>query len=123
MSDVHPAAVVLGNADELAHPPGEERLWGESWYFDFTDVAGSIGGYVRLGIYPNQSVAWYWACLVREGEPLVTVIEHEADIPGPGSLQVRSNGLWADHHCEEPLAHWGLALESFGLQVDEPTEI
>ena len=44
----HPPPVQLTAADELAHPPGEERLWGESWYFDFTDRDGTLGGYVRL---------------------------------------------------------------------------
>ena len=34
-------------------PPGEERLWGESWYFDFANREGTLGGYVRLGLYPN----------------------------------------------------------------------
>ena len=61
MSD-QPAPVVLTDADERAHAPGEERLWGESWYFDFTDREGTLGGYVRLGLYPNLGVAWYWAC-------------------------------------------------------------
>ena len=75
------AAVELAPADERAHPPGEERLWGESWYFDFTDRAGTLGGYVRLGLYPNLGVAWYWACLVGEGRPLVTVIDHDVRLP------------------------------------------
>ena len=33
--------------------PATERLWGESWYFDFTNREGTLGGYVRLGLYPN----------------------------------------------------------------------
>ena len=61
--------------------PGDERLWGESWYFDFIDRDGTLGGYVRLGLYPNLGVAWYWACLVGEGRPLVTVIDHEVPLP------------------------------------------
>ena len=73
--------LVLTAADERAHEAGEERLWGESWYFDFTDRAGTLGGYVRLGLYPNLGVAWYWACLVGEGRPLVTVIDHEVALP------------------------------------------
>ena len=34
--------------------------------------AAALGGYVRLGLYPNVGVAWYWACLVGEGRPLTT---------------------------------------------------
>lgn len=109
--------------DERRHESREGLFWGESWYYDFTSADGAIGGYVRLGLYPNQSVAWYWACLVREGEPLVTVIEQGASLPAAGSLQVRSEGLWADHTCEEPLDRWSLGLEAFGLLVDDPTEV
>jgi len=54
-------------ADERRHEPEGETYWGESWYLDFTDEAGGLGGYVRLGLYPNLGVAWYWACLVGEG--------------------------------------------------------
>ena len=52
MTDL-PVPVELTAADERAHAPGEERLWGESWYFDFTNREGTLGGYVRLGLYPN----------------------------------------------------------------------
>ena len=35
----------------------------------------------ELGLYPNQGIAWYWACVVGDGRPLVTVVDH--DIPPP----------------------------------------
>jgi hypothetical protein len=110
--------------DEGRHEPGSERWWGESWYFDFARADGDLGGYVRIGLYPNQGVAWYWGCLVGTDRPLVTVLEHGAPPPpGSRSLEVRSSGLWADHHCEEPLARWSLASEAFGLAVDDPREL
>ena len=40
-------------ADENLHPPGDEELWGESWYLDWAASDCSYGGYVRLGLYPN----------------------------------------------------------------------
>jgi hypothetical protein len=110
--------------DEHPHEPGGEPLWGESWYFDFASRDGSLGGYVRLGLYPNLGVAWYWACLVGENRPTVAVFDHAVAPPsGPRSLQVRSDGLWADHTCEEPLERWSLGLESFAVSVDDPTEL
>ena len=113
----------LTDADELAHPPGDERLWGESWYFDFTDRAGTLGGYVRLGLYPNLGVAWYWACLVGEGRPLVTVIDHEVALPKAPSLEIRADGLWADHIVETPFDHMTLGCEAFAVAVDDPAEV
>ena len=88
------------------------RLWGESWYFDFTDREGTLGAYVRLGLYPNLGVAWYWACLVGEGRPLVTVIDHDVALPKAPSLDIRADGLWADHAIETPFDHMTLGCES-----------
>ena len=105
------------------HPPGDERLWGESWYFDFTDREGTLGGYVRLGLYPNLGVAWYWACLVGEGRPLVTVIDHEVALPKAPSLEIRAEGLWADHTVETPFDHMTLGCEAFAVGVDDPAEV
>ena len=39
--------------DERAHAAGDEQLWNESWYFDAVAEDGSLGAYVRLGLYPN----------------------------------------------------------------------
>jgi hypothetical protein len=113
----------LTPSDELTHPPGPERLWGESWYLDFTNREGTLGGYVRLGLYPNLGVAWYWACVVGEDRPLVTVIDHEVPLPKAPSLEIRSEGLWADHTVETPYDHLSIGCEAFAISVDDPTEV
>jgi hypothetical protein len=41
--------------------PGADRLWGESWYFDFASVDATVGGFVRIGDYPNLGRRWCWA--------------------------------------------------------------
>ena len=82
MADV---ATPADAADERRHDPEGETYWSESWYLDFTDEAARLGGYVRLGLYPNLGGAWYWACVVGEGRPLVTVIDHEVPIPRTAS--------------------------------------
>lgn len=112
-------------SDEQRHDSlrTEDQYWGESWYFDFASDDGTVGGYVRLGFYPNQDTAWYWACLVREGQPLVTVIEHNVKIPAGESLEIRAADLWADLNCEEPLTRWSLGLEAFAVSLDDPTEV
>ena len=110
-------------ADEQTHPAGPELLWNESFYFDFTAADGSIGGYVRIGRYPNLGVIWYWACVVGPDRPLVTVIDNAVPFPSRyDSLELRSDGLWADHHAETPLEHFTLGLEAFGVALDDPAE-
>lgn len=117
--------------DEGRHQPEREQYWNESWYFDFMNEAGTLGGYVRLGLYPNlgppnakkrTGAAWYWACVVGEGRPLVTVIDHDVRLPAEGSMEVRAEGLWADHTVETPLDHMTLGCEAFATSADDPAE-
>ena len=113
----------LTAADERHHPTGPEPWWNESWYFDFATTDGTLGGYVRIGLYPNQGAAWYWACLVGEGRPLVTVVDHTVAPPAAGSLELRGEGLWADHTVEVPFDHMTLGCEAFALGLDDPAEM
>ena len=44
--------------DEGRHEPdAADELWNESWYFDFAAADGSLGGYVRVGLYEHLSVS------------------------------------------------------------------
>jgi hypothetical protein len=113
----------LSAADERHHPPGDEPWWNESWYFDFATLDGRLGGYVRVGLYPNRGVAWYWACLVGAGRPLVTVIDHDVALPREGSFELRADGLWADQTVEVPFDHVTLGCEAFALGVDDPADV
>lgn len=111
-------------ADERHHQPDSDPLWNESYYFDFFSPDGEVGGYVRIGKYPNLGVIWYWACVVGPDRPLVTVIDHTVPIPAnPGSLEIRHDGLWADHNVESPFDHLSLGLEAFGLAHDDPADV
>jgi hypothetical protein len=59
---------------------------------------------------------------VGEGRPLVTVVDHTVPPPRPGSLEVRAEGLWADHTVEVPFDHVTLGCEAFALALDDPAE-
>lgn len=112
-------------ADELRHPPTDDPLWNESWYLDFAAADGSIGGYVRLGLYPNfhgpgKGVAWYWAYLVGEEVGTLLVRHHECALPKEPGFEIREDGLWAVQHCETPNEHWTIGLETFAVALDEP---
>lgn len=109
-------------ADEGRHTPGPEPLWGESWYFDFAAPDGSVGGYVRLGLYPNLGVGWWWACVVGEGRPPVIVRDHEVPLPRGAALEVRAEGLWGELVCEHPHEHWSIGMEAYGVALDHPAD-
>jgi hypothetical protein len=108
--------------DEGRHEPDGDQLWNESWYFDFAAPDGSLGGYVRLGLYPNLETVWYWAYLVGDGRPLVAVRDHDVPLPNGRSLEVRAEGLWGELVCETPLEHWSVNLEAFAVALDDPAE-
>jgi hypothetical protein len=112
--------------DEQRHEPTDHRLWGESWYVDFAqpgaDGGAPLGGFVRLGLYPNLGLAWWWAYVSTPGG-LVVVRDHEVSPPRGRPLEVRSDGLWGELTCETPLEHWSLGMEAFGLVVDDPAAL
>src|SRR5690606_22004478 len=107
---------------EGVHVPGGAPLWSESWYLDFVDPDRGVAGYVRLGLQPNQGMAWFWACLVGPGRPLVTVIDHEIRPPARG-LEIRTEGLWASYVVETPLDHVSVGVEAFAISTGDPTDV
>jgi hypothetical protein len=119
----------LDAKDEGRHLPGTEVLWGESWYHDFAASDGGYGGYLRLGLYPNQDVAWYWVHLVRRGAPLVVVRDHAvpgASVPdarnGDGHVEAESprvRGTWTPL---EPLHRYRITTDGTGVALADPAE-
>jgi hypothetical protein len=110
----------LTAADEALHPAGPELLWNESYYFDFAAPDGSIGGYIRLGLYPNWDRAWYWACVVRPGQPAVLVADNAAPLPPPGSTGLQTAALSAAQEITDPLRSARLTLDAVGAVLPEP---
>ncbi len=117
------AAFELQPSDEDRHPAGTEELWGESWYHDFAAEDGSYGGYVRLGLYPNLGVTWYWVHLVRRGRPLVLIRDHAAPCPPPDApLDVRTDRFDATWRCTEALQRWRITTTGTGVELQRPAD-
>lgn len=115
---------VIDAALEGRHAPGPSRWWNESWYFDFARPDGT-GGYVRIGLYPNQRQAWCWAYLVLPDRPGPIVVRaHDVPMPpaDPHAVLARGDGVWCELTCETPMEHWGIGLEAFGVALDEPAD-
>jgi hypothetical protein len=116
-------ALVPTLADERPHVPGTGRWWGEWWCFDFAAADGALGGYVRLEVIPNVTVVRYSAWLVGPDRAPVAVVDDEVAVPRrAGSLELRAEGLWADHVCETALEHWSVANEAFGVALADPAD-
>jgi hypothetical protein len=128
VAETVPDRPVVAKADEGRHDPGPEQLWSESWYFDFCAPDGSIGGWIRIGLYPNLAATgtgacWYHAVVCGPGRPTVAVVDQEVPLPKAPSLEIRSHGLWAEHIGTHPLDRWQLANEASGVAVDDPAEL
>ncbi len=110
----------LTGADEDLHAPGPELLWNESYYYDFAAADGSVGGYVRLGLYPNWDRAWYWACVVRPGQPAVLVADNRVPLPAPGETSVRTGAITAAQQLTDPLGVASVSLDATAVLVPDP---
>ena len=108
---------------ERRHDPDGDPTWEEVWDLDFWSNDASLGGYIRLALRPALGRAAYWACLVGDDRPLVSVTEAEAPMPKPPTLEFRTSGLWADIIAQVPFSHMTVGLEAFGLAFDEPAEV
>lgn len=62
----------------------------------------------------------YWAGLVGDGRPYLLVVDDDVALPRVRGLEVRAEGLWADHVCETPFEHWSVGLEAFAVGLDDP---
>ncbi len=110
------------SSDEFRHVPAADERWSESWYFDVVAPDASWGMYARLELHPNAGVCWWWAAVVRGGEPLLLVRDHTLALPRGKSFEVRGDGLWADLTCHKPMERWQVNFEGIALSLDDPGE-
>ncbi|WP_292989096.1 phosphotransferase [Mycobacterium sp.] len=108
--------------DESAHSPTEEPLWNESWYADFVDAAQGLGGWLRLGLIPNQQTAWLHAVFCGPGLPTVAVVDFE--VPSPADAwQVRTKAIDFTHSVDNPLHTYRVALTGRGQSYLDPAAL
>jgi hypothetical protein len=90
-------------ADEQRHTPESDPLWNESYYLDFVSAGAEVGGYVRIGLYPNLGVTWWTTMIVGPDRPMVASVSYDLPvIEGPG-LALRAAGYEFDGVVEDPL--------------------
>ena len=111
-----------GAEDEDSHPPGDEPLWSESWYFDFADLRQDVGGWIRLGLIPNQGHAWINALLCGPGMPTVAVLDFEVALPDDHT-RVRTHDAEVRMEVVEPLRTFLVTVRAQGQAYDDPAAL
>lgn len=113
----------LSTSDEGRHPAGPEELWGESWYLDWAAPDASYGGYVRLGLYPNLGLSWWWIALVGEDRPLVLVVDHALPCPeGAAALTPSAGRTSVALSVPKPFETFRVVSDAGGIELADPAQ-
>ncbi|KAA0111735.1 phosphotransferase [Mycolicibacterium sp. P1-5] len=115
-------ALLPDPADEGAHQPGDEPLWNESWYWDFADPAQGIGGWLRLGLVPNQNVAWINALVCGPDMPTVALVDFEAPLPADPGVAV-ADGAELRHGAITPLQSYRVEARGTAQEYVDPSAL
>jgi hypothetical protein len=107
---VHP--LTPDPADEEAHAAGDEPLWSESWYFDFADPQQGIGGWVRLGLMPNENTSWVNALLCGPDMSTIALLDFE----NTGAIELTLQAT-------EPLQTYAVTVRGSGQAFDDPAAL
>ncbi|MCV7215143.1 phosphotransferase [Mycobacterium crocinum] len=116
------AALTPDPADEGAHQPGDEPLWNESWYWDFADPAQGVGGWLRLGLVPNQNVAWINALVCGPDMPTVALVDFEAPLPADPAV-ARADGAELRHGAITPLQTYRVEARGTAQEYNDPSAL
>lgn len=108
--------------DELPHAATDEALWNESWYFDFADPNQDVGGWIRLGLIPNQAHAWINALLCGPDMPTIAVVDFEAALPADYT-HVHTDDVDLELEAISPLKSYRVSLRGRGQAYDDPAAL
>jgi ecdysteroid kinase len=108
--------------DEARHPKTDEPLWSESWYFDFVDPEQAVGGWVRLGLIPNQNHAWINALLCGPDMPTIAVLDFDVPLP-PDHTHVSTEDIDLVLDAVDPLQTFRVSVRGRGQAYDDPADL
>ncbi|MGV0814798.1 phosphotransferase [Mycolicibacterium boenickei] len=116
-----PEPLVPAADDEYSHPPTGEDLWNESWYFDFADADAGFGGWIRLGLIPNQDTAWVNVLFCGPGMPTVALNDFHA-APAEPEL-IKGDGVELSLQPVESLETYRVTASGTGQAHDDPAAL
>jgi hypothetical protein len=89
--------------DEGLHTPDADPLWNESYYLDFVADDGSVGGYARIGLYPNLGVTWWTTMVVGPGRPMVASVDYHLPALAGSEVILEADGHSITCQADDPL--------------------
>ena len=92
--------MVLKASDELRHPWDSDPVWRESWYYNFSDPANEIGGWLYLWVVPNQPLKSGMLVSLYHGIE-ESIDSNELAWNAPGHLYQGKNGYWCYCYKED----------------------
>jgi hypothetical protein len=117
------AAHVVSPDDEQRHPPDADDLWNESYYADFVHEDGTLGGWLRLGLYPNRKVAWWTTWIVGTDRPGICSVRYDAPVPAGTGLVAEDSDIRIALDVVEPLTRFRIAASAPAESFTEPTAV
>jgi hypothetical protein len=90
-------------SDEGRHVPDADPLWNESYYLDFVADGGSVGGYARVGLYPNLGVTWWTTMVVGPGRPMMASVDYHLPTLAGTDVTLEADGHSIACVPEDPL--------------------
>jgi hypothetical protein len=111
-----PSDHVVSPGDEQRHTPDADDLWNESYYADFVHDDGTVGGWLRLGLYPNRRVAWWTTWIVGPDRPGVCSVNYAVPVPAGTGLVAEDADTRIELDLRQP-------LEQFRIAATAPAEI
>lgn len=109
--------------DERPHEPTSDPDWVESWLFDVVHHDGALAMSIEYLQWPQHGRVAFHASVVRLEEPLISLVELEAEAPKAPSLEVRAPGLWTDVGIQTAGDHMTVDIEAFAVALDDPIEV
>jgi hypothetical protein len=110
--------------DEARHDPDGEDLWNESYYCDFVRSDGTMGGWLRLGLYPNRQLAWWTAWIVWPDRPGVCSANYGMPVPPENGLVSENNeGERVEIELRRPLEEFRLAARAPAHIIAAPEDV
>lgn len=110
------------DSDEQIHPAEDDTFWNESWYFDFADPGQQVGGWIRLGLVPNQQHCWINALLCGPSMPTIALLDWQAPVPADPQQAVGTD-MTLSLDVVEPLRTFRVTAQGTGEAFDDPSAL
>ena len=110
----------VGPHDESLHAPVADPLWSESFYLNFSDTCGRLGGFTRIALHPARKETEGLLCVYLPGGSIgITLASGPLDQADDRS--VRAGCL--THERLDPLQHWRIRYDGNVHVFDDPARV